>query len=119
MKKGIFQAVAIFFALFITVASAHQKPDFLKPQERPGLNMDRPWPANHFLALCYHDVEDDSADERYMSVRTSALNDQMAWLKNNGYTAVSVQQILDAHNGGTVLPDKAVLLSFDDGYSSF
>lgn len=119
MKKSIFQAVAVFFALFITAANAYQQPEFLKPQERPGLNMEKPWPANHFLALCYHDVEDDFADERYMSVRSSALNDQMAWLKNNGYTAVSVQQILDAHHGGTPLPEKAVLLSFDDGYSSF
>ncbi len=43
----------------------------------------------------------------------------MAWLQDNGYSAISVQQVLDAHNGGKPLPDKAVLLSFDDGFSSF
>ena len=32
---------------------------------------------------------------------------------------VSVDQILAARNGGTPLPNKAVLLTFDDGYSSF
>ncbi|WP_227875164.1 poly-beta-1,6-N-acetyl-D-glucosamine N-deacetylase PgaB [Oceanisphaera profunda] len=112
------QVAAIVFALFSTIAFA-QPVDFLPPQQRALLNMDKPWPKNHFLALGYHDVEDDVADERYLSVRTSALNDQMAWLFDNGYTAISVQQILDAHNGGKPLPNKAVLLSFDDGYSSF
>ena len=45
--------------------------------------------------LAYHDVEDDAADQRYLSVRTSALNEQIALL-HNGYHAISVQDILDA-----------------------
>ena len=118
MKKYALQIAAMVWLLLATSALA-QAADFLPPKQRPLLNMDQPWPKNHFLALGYHDVEDDIADERYLSVRTSALNDQIAWLHDHGYTAISVQQILDAHRGGTPLPDKAVLLSFDDGYSSF
>ena len=79
----------------------------------------QPWPADRFLVLAYHDVEDDAADQRYLSVRTSALNEQIAWLLHNGYHAISVQDILDAHYGLKSLPPKAFLLSFDDGYSSF
>lgn len=30
------------------------------------------------MVLAYHDVEDDAADQRYLSVRTSALNEQIA-----------------------------------------
>ncbi|MBN0617114.1 polysaccharide deacetylase family protein, partial [Pseudomonas aeruginosa] len=41
------------------------------------------------------------------------------WLLHNGYHAISVQDILDAHYGLKSLPPKAFLLSFDDGYSSF
>lgn len=81
--------------------------------------MERPWPANRYAVLAYHDVEDGAADQRYMSVRTSALNEQFAWLKQNGYQPVSVEQILQAQNGGPALPNKAVLLTFDDGYRSF
>lgn len=69
--------------------------------------------------MAYHDVEDDAADQRYLAVRTSALNDQIGWLLHNGYKAVSVQNILDANAGLITLPPKAFLLSFDDGYSSF
>ncbi len=92
---------------------------FLPPHERPQLEANKPWPKDSFLVLAYHDVEDDAADQRYLSVRTSALNDQISWLLNNGYRAVSVQDILDAHDGIKSLPSKAFLLSFDDGYSSF
>lgn len=69
--------------------------------------------------LSYHDVADDAADQRYVAVRTSALNEQISWLRDNDYQPISVQQILDAHDGKAVLPPKAVLLTFDDGYSSF
>ncbi len=55
MKKYILQVAAVVFALFSILTSA-QAVDFLPPQQRPLLNMDKPWPKNHFLALCYHDV---------------------------------------------------------------
>ena len=92
---------------------------FIPPQNRTPLEAEKPWPTNRFLVLAYHDVEDDAADQRYLTVRTSALNDQIGWLLHNGYRAISVQDILDAHQGRNTLPPKAFLLSFDDGYSSF
>ena len=92
---------------------------YVPPEERPGLMADQPWPKNSFLVLSYHDVADDAADQRYVAVRTSALNEQISWLRDNDYQPISVQQILDAHDGKAVLPPKAVLLTFDDGYSSF
>lgn len=118
MKKRILQIMAVVLALGAALVSA-QPMAFIPPQQRLVQSMDKPWPKNHFLVLAYHEVEDDAADERYLSVRTSALNDQMAWLHNNGYKPVSVQQILQAHRGGKALPNNAVLLSFDDGFSSF
>lgn len=96
-----------------------QNFSFIPPRERPQLATDKPWPKNHFIVLAYHDIEDDAADQRYLSVRTSALNEQFSWLLHNGYSAISVQDILDAHNGKKTLPPKAFLLTFDDGYSSF
>ena len=96
-----------------------QAISFIAPSERPQPEASKPWPQNQFLVLAYHDVEDDAADQRYLSVRTSALNEQISWLLHNGYHVISVQDILDAHDGKKTLPPKAVLLSFDDGYSSF
>lgn len=105
--------------LLIASCGKTEKLRYTPPAERLSEEQNRPWPANRFLVLAYHDVEDGGADQRYLSVRTAALNDQIAWLLRNNYRPVSVQQILDARNGGAPLPPKAVLLTFDDGYSSF
>lgn len=105
--------------LCLSASACAQALSFIAPKQRPQLEASKPWPQNQFLVLAYHDVEDDAADQRYLSVRTSALNEQISWLLHNGYHAISVQDILDAHDGKKTLPPKAVLLSFDDGYSSF
>ncbi|HAS1030209.1 TPA: poly-beta-1,6-N-acetyl-D-glucosamine N-deacetylase PgaB [Enterobacter cloacae] len=105
--------------LCLSASVCAQAISFISPNERPQPEASKPWPKNHFLVLAYHDVEDDGADQRYLSVRTSALNEQISWLVHNGYNAISVQDILDAHDGKKTLPPKAFLLSFDDGYSSF
>jgi biofilm PGA synthesis lipoprotein PgaB len=105
--------------LCLSASVCAQAISFIAPKERPQLEASKPWPENQFLVLAYHDVEDDATDQRYLSVRTSALNEQISWLVHNGYHAISVQDILDAHDGKKTLPPKAVLLSFDDGYSSF
>lgn len=105
--------------LCLSTSVCAQAFSFIAPKDRPQLEASKPWPQNQFLVLAYHDVEDDAADQRYLSVRTSALNEQISWLLHNGYHVISVQDILDAHDGKKTLPPKAVLLSFDDGYSSF
>ncbi len=112
-------AILIVGWITITACGNSQAPRYTSPADRAPLTADRVWPKNSFLVIGYHDVEDDAADQRYLAVRTSALSDQMAWLRDNGYHPVNVQQILDAHDGKIVLPKKAVLLTFDDGYSSF
>lgn len=94
-------------------------PTFSPPAQRAIAAQELPWPANHYLALAYHAVQDDRADQTYLAVRTDQLLAQLAWLRQSGYRAVSVDQIQAAANGGPALPPKAVLLSFDDGYRDF
>ena len=72
--------------------------------------------SNDFIALSYHEVENDSTPiSSPTAVRASDLGAQFAWLKANGYQPVSVDAIVAARNGGLALPPKAVLLTFDDG----
>lgn len=73
-----------------------------------------------FIVLCYHEVRSDVRDyPDPFAVDEGALVAQLAWLRGNGYTPVSLDQIVAAREGGKPLPAKAVLLSFDDGYLSF
>ena len=73
------------------------------------------------LVLSYHDIRDDAApkgdpDRFAVSTRNFAMH--LDWLRAHGYTAVSAQQVIDAKAGHTILPAKAVLLTFDDGLLS-
>lgn len=107
------------FCLLCLSACAKSIPAFTSPELRPIAPHEQAWQKNHFLGLAYHDVEDEQADQAYLSVRTDHLIEQLTWLRENGYQAISVDQILHAKNGGIPLPEKAVLLTFDDGYRSF
>jgi len=77
---------------------------------------------HHFLVLNYHDiVKAGSAKSSLnsMDVSVDHFEEHLAWLKKNGYKIVSVQNVLDAAAGKGAIPDKSVLLTFDDGYQSF
>ncbi len=81
-------------------------------------------PPDAFVALSYHEVEPEvgragaGALGRY-GIESSHLVAQFSWLRENGYTPVSLSEIVEARGGGRPLPPKAVLLSFDDGYADF
>lgn len=109
----------LVLAACVLAGCAKDIPVFTPPAQRPAAAAEQPWPRNHVVVLAYHDVEDKDPDQAYLSVRTDHLIGQLAWLRENGYRAVSVDQVLAARRGGPPLPERAVLLTFDDGYRSF
>ncbi len=71
------------------------------------------------LVLSYHEsshAPGRDKDFKAMSLETSVLAAQFSWLKEHGYVAVDIDDLLAAQKGERPLPEKAVLLSFDDGY---
>lgn len=72
-----------------------------------------------FTIICYHEVRGVRDYPDPFAVNPLELVRQFAWLRGNGYTPVSLDDIVAARRGGTALPAKAVLLSFDDAYLSF
>ena len=75
--------------------------------------------ANTFQTLCYHNVVDTITDPSIMNITTDQLISHFKWLKENGYTVISIDDIINAKEGKKQLPPLSVLLTFDDGYSSF
>ncbi len=75
--------------------------------------------ANSYRVLCYHDVQEDvRVKPDPFAVNTAQLVAQFAWLKENGFHVIGVDDVIAAREGKRALPEKAVLLSFDDGYRS-
>lgn len=69
------------------------------------------------IILCYHDVVQKPYNA--FTVTPAMLKEHLEYLKNNGYHPISYNQYVAACKQGEKLPDKPVLLTFDDGYQSF
>ena len=76
-------------------------------------------PNNHYLVLNYHDIVESQDPTDSIAVSIKNFVDHLDWLKSHHYTIISTQQLLDAAAGGKPLPEKAVMLTFDDGYKNF
>ncbi|MDD5036463.1 MAG: poly-beta-1,6-N-acetyl-D-glucosamine N-deacetylase PgaB [Methylococcaceae bacterium] len=77
---------------------------------------------DEFIVLSYHDIKDTISEDlasAQTAVSTANLIRQFDWLKQEAYRVISVQDLLEARAGKKPLPDKSVLLTFDDGYASF
>lgn len=68
--------------------------------------------------LEYHVLGNPPETEEYpeLFVRRPDFRHQLEWLDENGYEAVTLEQVEDAWYRGGTLPKKPVVLSFDDGY---
>jgi peptidoglycan/xylan/chitin deacetylase (PgdA/CDA1 family) len=68
--------------------------------------------------LEYHVLGEPPEGTTYpeLFVRRPDFRHQLEWLDENGYQAVTLEQVQDAWYRGGTLPKKPVVLSFDDGY---
>ncbi len=70
--------------------------------------------------LMYHRVAPMStatnATSYGLTITPKEFREQVAWLKRNGYTAISQAELFRAIEDGAALPKKPVVLTFDDGY---
>lgn len=78
-----------------------------------------PVQAQEFMSLCYHDVEDRVSDPLGNAISSDRLVQHFNWLRGNGFHVIGIDDLLAAQRGERPLPEKAVLLTFDDGYASF
>lgn len=70
--------------------------------------------------LVYHKIGNPPAGSKLKDLWISPekFRSQIVWLGAHGYTTVLFSDLIRAHKGGPPLPDKAVLITFDDGYEN-
>lgn len=71
-------------------------------------------PVQPLPVLMYHHIVPDGEDCNEMSVTAGRLEADLQWLEANGYTTVLPRELAE----GADLPEKPVLITFDDGYRS-
>jgi biofilm PGA synthesis lipoprotein PgaB len=74
--------------------------------------------GQRFVAIAFHDVVDQTSDLGSDTVTTKTFVQFLDWLKGTGWEAISLDDVSAAARGLRRLPDKAILLTFDDGYRS-
>lgn len=74
--------------------------------------------GNSFIGLMYHQVlKDESRAGKYI-ITPNELESDLAYLSGNGYVSVLPSQLVKIREQGGRLPEKTVVITFDDGYET-
>ena len=117
MTKKI--VVSLAFMIIVTAAATL----FMIPNKTPKLNAEAPSSpvktideiayGPNILVLNYHQVDNKFTA---LSIPVAIFDEQMAYLSNNGYTTITPDELYEGIEGNQSLPEKPVLITFDDGY---
>ncbi len=66
--------------------------------------------------LIYHRFGEDKYPSTNIAV--DRFSEQLEFLKKNNYQVIPLEQLVHALKGGSKLPDRAVVITIDDGYRS-
>lgn len=80
-------------------------------------------PCANLPTLFYHHIQDlglaKTKNQQNLTVDTEIFKKQMQYLKDKGYQALSMSDLVSFFDSGASLPKKSLLLTFDDGYDDF
>lgn len=77
-------------------------------------------PPRSIPILLYHSVSDDPSGEAApFAVAPGAFRRQLAHLRDTGWTATTVSELVRGLRQRAPLPERLVLLTFDDGFADF
>ena len=67
--------------------------------------------------LMYHHISEKQSKLNKYTVSVDEFENDLKYIQKSGYTTVSLQDIINFTNGGK-LPEKPIMITFDDGYQS-
>lgn len=68
--------------------------------------------------VMYHHITQKPSRAGDYVIKTSELEQDFDYLKDKGYKAVTVQDLIDYVDGKKDLPEKIIMITFDDGFES-
>ena len=68
--------------------------------------------------LMYHHMLKSSKLLGDYTITPTEFENDLKYLKEHGYTTIQVQDLISFCNGESTLPEKPVMITFDDGYES-
>ncbi len=114
MKKFIAILFLILITTIATILMMIPKSATHKIEaEAPVKSIDEISSGPKILVLNYHQIGNNFTP---LCVPTQLFDEQMAYLKDNGYITITPEELYEGITGNMVLPERPVLITFDDGY---
>ena len=66
--------------------------------------------------IMYHSILKDPSRSNKYTVTPSVLEEDLKYIKDNGYTTVTIADLISYVYNDTPLPEKPIVLTFDDGH---
>ena len=101
------------FGVYVT---AENVADHVKALTNRAEGLDDSAYTQDLPVLMYHHLTEEGGGN--VTVSAACFAEQMAALSAAGYTAVGLEDLYAYVEEGTALPDKPILITFDDGYKS-
>ena len=107
MKRLIFQKFLAFLTIGLLIAFETYCPESITTTAETE--------KVKLCILMYHGFTDGDKESTYV-INAKGLDDDITFLKEKGFSFVGIKDLIDYCDYGTPLPEKCVMLTFDDGY---
>src|SRR5579872_6083689 len=120
-RSGLAMAAAALAAPALTPLRALAQAGGSEPRALVTIDAERPpAPDGHAIdmpILIYHHVVPGRSPSLLFE-NPESFEQQLKYLKDNGYHSVSFERLADNLEHGVALPERPVILSFDDGWDN-
>ncbi|MDH5721570.1 MAG: polysaccharide deacetylase family protein [Spirochaetia bacterium] len=121
-KLRTLYAILILLYLSFTLILKNNLFDFLVKNKIREETKNVSWVQKYGIpVLCYHHVISDMNEAKSLfHLQKSKFKEQIKWLKENGFSTISLEDFSKyLNNEPVLLPEKPVLITFDDGRKNF
>lgn len=66
--------------------------------------------------ICYHSINEDPSGKSPIIISKEKLRENLQTIKNDGYTTLTMAELNDYLFNDKPIPEKSVVITFDDGY---